>query len=225
MAHLVAARRLGSWLFVGCVALSLLAGCRKHEKGGPEALGTIRGPLVAARPSAARRDLPRRYPGGPRLAILPGEGVGPIRFGATVATVERLMESKCDVSTERVCRYVNRAVEFELKDGVVVGMMVHRGERPAGTSAAGIPLTYGVFNGFVPPDPKHNRPLNVMFGMHVPGVKEGMGPPRKVEAAPAGNPNGTVELHYYDGAVLEYDQVPEAHVPVLGGVRILPVKP
>jgi hypothetical protein len=116
-------------------------------------------------------------------------------------------------------------VEFELEDGAVVGMMVHRVERPAGNDAAGLPVTYGVFNGFIPPDPKHNRPLEVMFGMHVAGVNEGMGPPRKVEAAPAGSPNGTVEIHYYDGAILEYDRVPEAHVPVLGGIRVVQVKP
>ena len=56
-------------------------------------------------------------------------------------------------------------------------------------------------------------------------VLKRMGPPRKVEAAPAGSPNGTVEIHYYDGAILEYDQVPEARVPVLGGIRVVQVKP
>jgi hypothetical protein len=225
MVHLSAAKKLASWLMLGSISLCFMPSCRKHDKGGPQSLGTIRGPLVAARPSAARGVLARRYPAGPRLAIMPGEGIGPIRFGATVATVERLMEAKCDVVTERLCRYVKRAVEFELKDGVVVGMMVHRVDRPAGNDASGIPVTYGVFNGFIPPDKQHNRPLEVMFGMHVPGVKEGMGPPRKVEAAPPGNPNGTVEIHYYDGAILEYDRVPEARVPVLGGIRIVQVKP
>src|SRR5262245_18834978 len=34
-------------------------------------------------------------PSGLRLAILAGKGVGPIRFGATVATIERLMDLPC----------------------------------------------------------------------------------------------------------------------------------
>jgi hypothetical protein len=223
MVVMVIVRRL-SWPVV-LVTLGCLSACRHGEKDRAQALGTVRGPLVAARPSGVRRELPRRFPGGPRLAILPGEGVGPIHFGATVTTVERLMEAKCDVQTDQVCRYVSRAVEFELRDGAVVGITAHRQERPAGTDALGVPLTYGVFNGFIPPDPRHNRPMNVMFGMHSPGVHEGMGSPRRVERAPAGNPNGTVEIEYYDGAVLEFDQIPEARVPVLGGIRIVAVKP
>ncbi len=223
MVHLVRSRVLGLGLSVTLAALASLPGCRKSPKGGPQPLGTVHGSLVGAKPSGAP---PRpRFATGPRMAILPGEGIGPIRMGATVATVERLMEAKCEVLTERFCRYVTRGVELELKDGVVAGMMVNRPDRPAGTDTLGRPLTYGLFNGFIPPDPKHGRPLNVMFGMHVPGVAEGMGPPRKVEPAPAGNPNGTVEIHYYDGAVLEYDRYPAARVPVLGGIRILVAKP
>jgi hypothetical protein len=163
----------------------------------------------------------RRLPVGPQLAILPGEGIGPIRFGANLATIERLMEAKCDDVTPQVCRYVTRGVEFVLKDGAVTEMVVHRHDRPAGSDAAGQARSYGVFNGYIPPDPSHNRPLNVMFGMHVPGVQEALGKPLRVEQAPAGNPNSTVEVHYYPGAVLEYDRIPEARVPVLGGIRVV----
>ena len=74
------------------------------------------------------------------LAIQAGQGVGPIRIGATVATIERLMAAPCEVKTESVCRYIKRAVEFDLdKSGVTDRIVVHRHDRPAGPDAKGEP--------------------------------------------------------------------------------------
>jgi hypothetical protein len=172
------------WLAVCAVfASGVVPSCdqRREQSTGPVA--SIRGPLATIRPaSSATKNVARRLPVGPQLAILPGEGIGPIRFGATQATIERLMEAKCDAGRAR---------------------------------------SYGVFNGYIPPDPRRDRPLNVMFGMHVPGVEEALGKALRVEQAPAGNPNSTVEVHHYPGVVLEYDRIPEASVPVLGGIRVV----
>jgi hypothetical protein len=152
-------------------------------------------------------------PGGPRLAILAGKGIGPIRFGATVKTVQRHMQAKCDELTAKVCRYVARAVEFELEDGVVVAARAHRTYRLAGgTDQDGYRREYGVFNGAVPPD--------VRFGMHIAGVQMTIGKPTRVEQV--NDPVfGTRELHYYPGMILEFDQLPNAPL-VLGGVRVVP---
>ena len=152
-------------------------------------------------------------PVGPRLAILPGKGIGPIRFGATVATVERHMQNKCDVLTDRVCRYFAQAVEFELRSGKVVAARVHRPRRPAGKDSRGQARVYGVFNGGIPPD--------VRFGMHVPGAQLTLGRPRRVKQV-SDELFGTREIHHYPGMTVEYDQVAGAPMIVLSGVRVFP---
>ena len=123
------------------------------------------------------------------------------------------MQAKCDDLTEKVCRYVARAVEFELEEGVVVAARVHRPYRLAGgIDKDGFRREYGVFNGAIPPD--------VRFGMHVRGVQMTVGKPERVEQV--NDPVfGTKELHYYPGMILEYDQLPNAPL-VLGGVRVVP---
>jgi len=134
--------------------------------------------------------------GGPQLAVLAGQGVGPIRFGATVETIERQMGEKCEVRTPDVCRMIARALEFELKDGVVSSIRAFRMDRPAGNDATGKARTYGVFNGAIPPD--------LRFGMLPSAIQEHLGPPKRIEKS---NTDGglVAETHYYDGLVLEYD--------------------
>ena len=150
-------------------------------------------------------------PSGPRLAILAGQGVGPIRIGATRKTIERHMQAPCEVSTETLCRYIGRAVDFNLKDGVVESIVVHRVDRPAGKDAKGEPQTFGIFNGAIPPD------FQVMMKQQV--VMDHLGPPlRKEKVAEPGEFN-TLERHYYDGMVVEYDRYENGQM-VLGGVRI-----
>lgn len=144
------------------------------------------------------------------LAILAGQGLGPIRFGATRATIERLMEAPCDVATETMCRYIPRAIEFTLDKGVVSRIRVHRIGRSAGRDKAGNPATYGAFNGAIPPD--------LRMGMLPWAIQEKLGKPLSVDKVsdPA---FGTEELHHYTGLTVEYDRMPNGNL-VMGGVTL-----
>jgi hypothetical protein len=144
------------------------------------------------------------------LAILPGQGVGPIRFGATIATIERLMEAPCEVKTDRLCRYLERAVEFELEDGKTRRIRVHRRGRFADRDPSD---EYGVFNGAIPPD--------LRFGMLPWAIQEHLGKPQRVEPVTAPNDWSTLERHFYPGMILEYDRLPNGNA-VLGGVILEP---
>ena len=74
--------------------------------------------------------------------MLAGQGVGPIRIGATVATIQRHMALPCEVKDDKVCRYIARGVEFELKNGVTERVRVHRAGRAAGKDASGATREY-----------------------------------------------------------------------------------
>jgi hypothetical protein len=150
-----------------------------------------------------------RLPSGPVLEILPGQGVGAIRFGATVETIERLMGTPCEFKTEQACRYVGRAIEFSLDDkGVVNEMHIHRVERP--TTPEG--RTFGIFNG---------RMANGLSPMMIPsGVHGLIGDPQKVEKVADGGPAHTVEVDTYDGMRIEYDELGPAHL-VVGGIVLV----
>jgi len=156
-----------------------------------------------------------QVPIGPRLAILAGEGIGPIRFGATVATIERLMEAPCEVKTAERCRYIRQAVEFELKDGVVNRIVIHRHERPAGPDAQGTPQFYGFFNGGIPP--------YLGLGMIPSAIQKELGPPTSVEKVTTPNDFETVERDTYPGMVLEYDRYSNGNL-ILGGVILTKAK-
>src|SRR5690606_16792149 len=132
-------------------------------------------------------------PSGPRLAILAGQGVGPIQVGATVKTIERHMDLPCDVLTDNLCRYIARAVDFHLEDGVVRAVVVHRRDRPAGKDKRGKRRVFGIFNGAIPPD------FQVMMKRQV--IMEHLGPPLKTETVQTPNEFNTLERHYYDGLV------------------------
>lgn len=150
-------------------------------------------------------------PTGPRLAILPGKGVGPIRIGATRATIERQMDRPCDVATETLCRYIGRAVDFHLTGGVVDKVVVHRRDRPAGKDRSGKEAVFGIFNGGFPPD------FELMMKQKV--IMDHLGPSLRQEQVTGDNPNHTVERHYYDGMTVEYDRYDNGQI-VLGGVII-----
>ena len=148
-----------------------------------------------------------RVPSGPRFAIVPGQGVGPIRPGATVATVERHMQAKCERVTPESCRYVDRGIEFHLDEkGVVKRLHLHRVGRAADGDA-----TWGPFNGAIPPD--------LAFGMLPSAIQEHLGKPKRIETGAAGAHPATAEQHHYDGVVLEFDRMPSDQL-VLGGIRI-----
>lgn len=151
---------------------------------------------------------PKTFPvaTGPRLAIVAGQGVGAIRIGASLATVERLMEAPCDEKTPTLCRYVARAVEFELDDrGKLKRIRAHRQGRKAGDKV------YGYFNGAIPPD--------LMFGMIPAAVQQYMGPPDKVIENNQGAAPEAFQQHVYKGIVLEWDKLPNGRT-ALGGARI-----
>ena len=198
-------------LSLGVIALSVLA-CSKGTSSGGTASASATATAVgagSAPPSPIRSSWP--IPGGPRLAVLAGQGVGPIRFGATVATIERHMQAPCDLKTDQICRYYARALEFGLKDGLLTAIRINRMDRPAGNDATGKQRVYGAFHGGIPPD--------LRMGMLPWAIQEYLGKPKKVEKLPGNPPNNTVELHHYDGMVLEYDKL-GTNEPILGGILL-----
>lgn len=223
--------RLGQgWLLAcgGLLAIALVSGgCKRGSKESAAASASVQvvTPILLPGPAnSVPPYVPRAFPPrvGPALGIFPGEGVGPIRLGATVATIERLMKRPCDVVTAEVCRYHPEAVEFSLTEGKVSEIRIHRAGRTAGQDAAGKPLSYGAFNGAMPKDPAAGRTEVTTFGLHEQGAKQGLGEPKRVEKLDGKNPFGTVALHHYDGFVLEYDMTDEAPMPVVGGFRLVP---
>src|SRR5688572_23732600 len=127
------------------VPFLLLGACtRKEQKATPPVPSASALAVQSAGPPPGR-DWP--LPSGPMLAVFAGQGVGPIRVGATVATIQRHMALPCDVKTATHCRYIGRGVEFELKNGVTERIRAHRAGRAAGKDAAGVEREYGFFNG------------------------------------------------------------------------------
>jgi len=192
------------------VCILSIFGCKSPASSS--AAPSASAPASAGRPAAASVPTPSQsyqVPIGPRLAILAGQGIGPIRFGATVATIERLMEAPCEIKTPSKCRYIMQAVEFELKDGAVDRMIIHRHERPAGPDAQGKPQFYGFFNGGIPP--------YLGFGMIPSAIVKELGPPTSVEKVTTRNDFDTVERDSYPGMVMEYDRYTNGNV-ILGGV-------
>jgi hypothetical protein len=134
---------------------------------------------------------------GAGMPILPGQGIGPIRFGATKQTIERLMGTPCEDTTESLCRYVGRAIDFKLDQGVVTEMRISRKGREAKRAPDGSIIEYGFFNGALLPD--------LYFGMQPKAIEEQFGAPQKIEKISPLGPDGFAERHTYDGVTLEYD--------------------
>ena len=205
----------------GSVAVAIAAFLSPACKSSPpSADGTVAAPSVSAVPSAALvapaepvpdpRRVPTIWPipQGPRLGIFAGEGVGAIRFGANVGTIERLMEVPCEIRTEDACRYIGRGVEFFLKDGVTDEIHTHRLGRPTTPK----PRTFGIFNG--------QTPQEVAFMMLAPAARGLLGKPLKTEKVVDGGDAHTVEVDTYDGLRVEYDQLPNGNVAV-GGMIVV----
>jgi len=199
----------------GLLAWVALAGCnsKKSVPAGAPSARTGTSASASAAPAAPIVTSAAQLPEGPVLAIQAGQGVGPIRIGATVATIERLMEAPCEVKTPEVCRYIVRAVEFHLnKDGFTDRIVVHRKDRPAGPDANGKPQAYGFFNGGIPP--------GAGLGMVPKAVLDIIGKPVSSERVNEENPNHTIDRDTYPGGmVLEYDVYTNGKV-MLGGVII-----
>jgi len=205
----------GSTTLVVALTVSL-AGCKNEAPAEDKPQASVAvpsAPPAEAAPAPTPTMEPHGTPiplfSGPPLLILPGEGLGPIRFGATVATIERLMNKPCEDKDEKVCRYVGRAVEFFLDDkGAVKEMIVHRGERPA---LPDYKRKYGIFRGRTE---KGLAPL-MLHG----AARDMLGPPLKVEQVKDGGAAGTVEIDTYKGMKLQFDKLPNGNV-VVGGIDL-----
>lgn len=145
----------------------------------------------------------------PPLSVIPGEGLGPVRFGATLATIERLLNAPCtekipaNDTQNLVCRYRAHAVEFHIKDGAVHKMHAHGSERSFGEAVNANRDTYGIFNGMVAP--------GIALGMYKKVVSKELGPAQRVETLEQEGV-GVVARHHYQGMTLEYDRLKNGNI-------------
>ncbi len=193
-------------------AILAAVGCSKPDVPAPApAPSASASGASPARPPPTEKRVFHAPPSGPMLGIQAGKGIGAIFLGATVATIERQMALPCDVNTKDVCRYFGRAVEFHMKDGKLVRILVERIDRPAGKDKSGIERKYGVFHGAIPPD--------IKLGMLPWAVHQYLGKPLSVTQVSGDNPNNTRYVEHYKGMDLEFDELGPGRV-VLGGVWI-----
>jgi hypothetical protein len=214
---------------LGAVSLWLLPACRSGDvderataaapvvvsAGGAAAAGAGGAPaqrphLAAGKVEPPLASKPWHIPVGPNLSIVPNRGVGPIRFGAHLDTIERLMGEPCEDKRQEgpqvTCRYAAQAVDFVLDESGLKQIRAHRLGRPFNPDGK---ADYGIFNG--------HFESGVAFGMLDRGVREMIGAPRAVRSVQGDNPNHTVEEHDYDGFTLQFDRISPESV-VLGGV-------
>ena len=163
-------------------------------RGAVDSIGHAANVIPGQGPKRVESSVPRM---GNPLPILPGQGIGPIRFGATKQTIERLMGAPCDDASETLCRYIGRAVDFKLEGGAVKEIRVSRKGREAKRAADGSIIEYGFFNGAILPD--------LYFGMQPSALQEHLGAPQKLEKINPIGADGFSERHVYDGMTLEYD--------------------
>ena len=205
------------WLVAASVlGMGLGSACRSGEvepSAAPAAAPAAAQPVAPVRkaPLAPMAPEPWHVPVGISLPIEPGQGLGPIRFGARLDTIERLMGEPCeqkrqDAPNVLVCRYSAQAVEFVLTEGVVTTMHAHRMGRPFLTDPK---PDFGIFRG--------RFDAGVSFNMLMAPVEEVLGKPKAVHKVTTPNKYGTVETHDYPNFTLEYDQLEPGRV-VLGGV-------
>jgi hypothetical protein len=145
--------------------------------------------------------------------FLPGQGVGPIRFGATVATIERHMDASCDQISEDRCLFVRQAIEFFLEDGKLVRLKAHRRDRVVKNPPKEGDQYFGTLRGLLFP--------KIMLGLHRHVVEEEFGAPHKKEPKDPPGADGLVDRHYYDGVTLEFDQIENGNI-VLSAIEVFP---
>jgi hypothetical protein len=133
-----------------------------------------------------------------------------VRFGATVATIERLMGSKCDEQTDTLCRYILAGIEFELTGGAVSGIVVYRHDRPVEGSPGKV---WGRTQCAIPPD----ITPRVVFSY----VRSLLGKPLSSEEVKTENPNRTALKDTYPGLVLEYDHGEHTDDLIVGSIRVV----
>jgi hypothetical protein len=198
--------------FTIALGLGLLLGaCHDGDNDAAESEGAEAEAAASASAKPRRSSLqPKLMPTGPSLAIEAGKGVGAIRLGATVATIERLMGIRCEVLSENVCRYYTRGVDFHLVNGVLDKVHVQRAGRPAGKDWKGEKLEFGFFNGGIRPD--------LALGMKPKAMQEYIGVPERVERVQEPNPQNMVARDHYPGVIIEYDRYKNGNIIWAGAV-------
>ena len=191
------------------LAVLALTACPANPSNDEELLSAL-GQRSAPVPKAAKK-VPA-LPQGMPLMVLPGQGAGPIRIGARLSHIERLMQARCEIRSEDLCRYWARGIDFHMIGGVLQWIHVQRRERPAGKSVAGEDLEFGFFNGVIAPD--------LSLGMTPQAIQEHLGKPYRADKAAEPNPQNMVWRHYYPGMILEYDRWQETGKLLLGGIVI-----
>lgn len=181
---------------------------------GPQKL--VQDGIPTSMPKEIAEQLVFRVLVGPQLLIQPDKGIGPIRFGATAETIERLIEAKptevVQANGLTVLRYQSHALDFTLQDGALVKIYIHGNEREY-VQGKGLTVanSYGIFNGAFANGSK--------LGMYPNYAKQGE--PKRVEKVEPGRFQ-TVEKHYYDNMVLEYDKLENGNVVLAGVVLTKP---
>jgi hypothetical protein len=204
---------------IGLIVLALAgSACSSAKAPSPEDLAAAAASVGVKQAEASEAVRQRKWspPSGPILPVEPGSGLGAIRLGANVATIERLMGKPCEVRTERLCRFISHGVDFHLLGGVTEWIHVQRAGRSAGKDYQGEPLEFGFFNGAIPPD--------LRLGMIPSAIQEYLGPPERVEHVPQPNPATLVSRDYYPGIVIEYDRFTNGKI-IMGGMRIVKAPP
>jgi hypothetical protein len=217
--HLAERTRWARALLATLALAAAVGACRSGDvKDGPPPEVVVTTAGSGARPrgiNASDRKPPLasppwHIPVGPKLAIVPGQGLGPIRFGANLDTIERLIGEPCEEKREEagrvVCRYSAQAVEFVLADNGVVEFRAHRLGRLFKPNSK---VDFGIFNG--------GFESGVAFGMLPAAVQELLGKPKATRPVEGENLHHTVEVFEYDGFRLEFDRISPESV-VLGGV-------
>ncbi|HEX6763987.1 MAG TPA: hypothetical protein VF103_00890 [Polyangiaceae bacterium] len=200
--------KLSAILFCAALAGVASLGCMDKPSTDEELAEAL-----AQRSAEPRGPKPLPVPGAmPLLAVVAGQGAGPIRLGANVSQVERLMQHPCEVRSENLCRYVQYGVDFNLVGGITQSIYIQRHGRPAGKDANNNDIEFGFFQGMIPPD--------LRLGMLPQAIEEYLGKPYRAERVAGPNPQNMVYRHYYPGITLEYDFWPETGKLLLGGIRI-----
>ncbi len=189
---------LSSGLLVAGCALWAVACQRKvEEKPTPTATASAPATVPQASPSDAVPPLMRNA----AFPVLPGRGVGPVRLGATLATIERLMGQPCGQKDDGACRYLQYGLEFRLENGVTTSIVMHPLDTPANVTDMYGKSTWSHFRGMAPG--------RVSLGLVPDAVIEGLGKPLQQQPIEPPSAEGYVLTMQYDGLVIDFSRNPK----------------
>lgn len=147
-------------------------------------------------PPVPMTQMPWKAATGVTLPIFIGRGIGPIRFGAHMDTVERLMGVKCQAKTKTLCRMSDRGVNFHFNDkGELEEIFIARADRIDEKEPS---LTFGMFNGVF-------ERKRASIGMLPEAIVELIGEPKETVKLDGAGPNKAMLRQVYESMVLDYD--------------------